>query len=318
MHVLPGSAKKVWHEKEYCESANDEADADVIVNRAKWVPSFDWLAKNLEWDATDLSQTIKVLDYWSNHAYEVSPSWMHKRYPKLNATIPLVHNVRDHVVDFCAMVNVEADMMSQKHRLSLLKDAPAMEERATQLYSLGPHYLYGMLYEELIPLRKASLISPSGVREAKEHNGNVTLSVALHSRHRKEEHDGRDILQEQRCLSDLLSKRAPGQECQICLMSDRPTTIQGLTIWLQQHHNCSVVTYNHTANEHSYRKEHGPHAGIGFLRELDQCRRYGTDGLVLTGWGSSSSALLQEMVTYKIESVKNRIQLIPSTLLCAG
>jgi hypothetical protein len=146
--------------------------------------------------------------------------------------------------------------------------------------------------------------------------------IALHSRHSKGQ-SGRRIQKEVRCLRKLLDgpasfrpdpllhpnrTRSPMTgECRICLMSDRPATVQALAKWLQRMYpTCIVVdavravptTSNINATT-SFSAEHGPNAGAAFFHELNVCQHY-TDGFIGTRkGGSSSTSLLEERIAYQ-------------------
>jgi hypothetical protein len=131
-----------------------------------------------------------------------------------------------------------------------------------------------------------------------------TFSLALHSRHTVVGDDGSFLQDEIKCLQKLLPKHPSYETCVVYLMSDRPTTVRMLTEWLQEH-NCTGVSVTSPSDDHdtfslsqpiSFKDEHGPNPGIGFIQDLDLSSN-ARSGLI-GDTERSSFMLLAELVAY--------------------
>jgi hypothetical protein len=216
------------------------------------------------------------------------------------------------LIDFPTLVNMDKTLSSPIKREHVLATASA-RERAATLFAEGTEFLYGMLFNQVFQFRfedsendHASMTSRKAESSSHEEIVSMPFSIAMHSRHRRMGNDGSNVKKEKVCFDrilkrHLLESNSRDTPCRVCLMSDRPTTVEKLTVWLQEQHNCTVITWNHdtAANSSggSFKAEHGPNAGVGFFRELDLCQHF-TDGFIGTGGSSSSTRLLQELVSY--------------------
>lgn len=312
----------LWQDQKICKAANQQADCDQVLERAAWVPSYAELSTTLRWNA-NASEILTIVDYWNVHSYSRAPGWEQKRFPLLNVTTTAkIDEMKEPLIAFPELVNKDAALSRPLHRNDVLATASA-RERTAELFAEGTEFLYGMLFKDVFQFKFADLEKdktpmslqrdePNGPTETKL---TPSFSIAMHSRHRRGE-DGSNIQKEKRCFDQILKvPKETGHACHVCLMSDRPLTMETLTHWLIGQYNCTIITAD-LGNDKggSFLDEHGPTAGVSFFRELDLCQHF-TDGIIGTGGGSSSTSLLEEWMDYNRKMQQLRQSSVNETAL---
>lgn len=271
---------------ESCAAGGTEQVCHDIVDFPDWIPRWNTWAPKLGFN--DL-WTARRLDYWSFKNYEAAADWRKEWIIPASPveSLPQPDQVYDHLVDFPVMVSREDVREPQIQDRVYATDFSKTMWRT--LWGRGSAYLYGFLLKELLPL------------QAKHHVGAPvlqpnTLSIALHSRHPIYSYTGEDVTMEIECLQEILQAHGTDRPCHLCLMSDRPVTIQKLHVFAKLHTSCTSFSVEHQDISHSKEMEHGPHAGLGFLQELQVCGQ--SNAFVGNSHGSSSTLLLESMITY--------------------
>jgi hypothetical protein len=292
---------QIWHDPEICNAVHGEKDCKKVLRRAEWVPTFSYWSKTItELKKKNLSDAVTIVDYWSTRSYDQAARWERIRFPALNTTVPIQYKLdemREKVVDFPEIVGKEDILGRNSQRKAVLMTESA-RQRAESLYSEGTEFLYGMLFKDIFKLQWEGINADSmGMKR----DGSISsvYSIAMHSRHRKGQ-DGTFVKKEKECLDRMLNPVAASKECRICIMSDRPKTIEILSQWVTEKYNCTFFTNDYSnSNEQtgSWLSEHGPNAGSRFYRDLDLCQHF-TDGFIGTGNGASSTQLLEEWIDY--------------------
>jgi hypothetical protein len=168
---------------------------------------------------------------------------------------------------------------------------PAARELATQLFSLGADFLYGMLHSYAFQITEAIQDTVPKVPDMSKF-----YTVALHSRHRYNGLDGCNVEREIKCLQDIIKSHPSGKPLRVSMMSDRPCTISELSTWLDTK-NISAVTVSHNDVTPDKRAEHGPFAGAGFYSDLAMILATAQDAFV--AMRRSSSDLVREFVEFR-------------------
>ena len=281
----------LWLYFESPENSDAEKCSEVI-QRAPWLPSY------LEWkDRLNLPDPIPVK--LSAKAWEEENDYQVVMYPQIKYTAEQFN-----VTNFSGKDHPFKTDEYRKYIKRLPKESRSI---ASDLYSEGYEFLYGMLITQIFRLNvpPSSIVTEGVVGNNKnkhnniqskvmtssavaKHNGDPLFSVAMHSRHPVLGDDGSFLRDETQCLEKVLN----GHEgsCKVYLMSDRPKTISLLTNWIAKEKQCIVVTANRTVGKHSRKEEHGPWAGVGFWEDLDVVSQ-ARDGLVAAPERSSTSCL---------------------------
>jgi hypothetical protein len=299
---------QIWHDPDICTAANRLQDCDKVLQRADWIPAYDeWSPMLAESKSRNLSEIVTVVNYWSTRSYNHAPNWERVRLSRQSNTTfipdaPKIDEMMEPFVDFPELIGKDSILEFDFQREAILATGSA-RERAELLFSEGAEFVYGMLFKEIFRLQWDPIDPLSfGVKPystSLNFNNFRMFSVALHSRHRRGQ-AGTDVKKEKNCLEKMLEPLEPFASCQVCLMSDRPKTIELISKWVEDTYNCTVVTFDHSNSAEeggSWLSEHGPNAGSKFLRELDLCQHF-TDGFIGTGGGASSSQMLEEWLEY--------------------
>jgi hypothetical protein len=176
-------------------------------------------------------------------------------------------------------------------------------------------FVYGMLFRESFVMVEESLIQIQQQNKgglATSNNDTSIVSVGLHSRHafdhshRTERHCLRVVLDAVFAQYSLTHNGTVPSSCSIYLMSDRPSAVQELSHWIQnhEHHHCHVQTVSHSPdttaqpknNVTGMRAEHGPWTGLGFLQDMAFVSR-ARHGFAAQK-GHSSSLLVLELIQF--------------------
>ena len=266
-----------------CDNANKVEDCDQILTRAGWLPSYDewsqrlslddphffpWEATRLKWQSRKPQVELRGVDVVEKYPYQVAVFHMNR--------------------------NKESDLMYENARNTLLHTVWG-REIAQKLHSLGVDFLYGMIYRQSFQLRESFLGSYSQAST----KGTFSHSFVLHSRHISENRTGCAIAQEVSCLEQLLKDADEGQQVWAAVMSDRECTIGMVRSWLEKR-NVTIQTAEHRSGE-SYRKEHGPFAGVGYYQDVEFASQ-ARSGFIATAQGQglrSSSNLVLEVIEYE-------------------
>lgn len=308
---------QIWMDNRTCSALNTESDCEAVLERASWLPLYDEWSEKLQWGP--LESKAKIVDYWGLHDYDLSVWWRKQRFPVSNhSAVTRAEIVTDQLVDFPAMINKEKSLLPAKERRRILHQSHSLRA-ARLLHKSGVEFLYGLIYTKILPLK-------DGQRsDASQNPVPSSFSVALHSRHIHARQNGLNIEEEKRCLNELLSRRSLNStdtSCTICIMSDRVLTVKALTEWLRTEHHCLALSVDHSSHKLdesnvSFTTEHGPNAGVGFLRDVDLCKQYGKNGFIGTSKGSSSSGVLEELVEYENNKAQpdNPSQTLKCTLI---
>jgi hypothetical protein len=309
---------QIWHDPEICNAVNREQDCEKVLHRTEWIPTFtQWSKKISETKMSNvsdivtivanLSDIVTIVDYWSTRSYDKAARWERVRFPTLNTTTndsPKVDEMKDKVVDFPEIVGKD-DILGRRFQRQALLSTESARQRAEALFAEGTEFLYGMLFKNIFNLQWDP-VTPDSLKMKMDGSVLSTYSIALHSRHRKGQ-PGTFVKKEMECFDRLLKPLSENTACRVCLMSDRPKTIELLSKWVTEKYNCTIYTndYNNSKEEsRSWLTEHGPNAGSRFYRDLDICQHF-TDGFIGTGNGASSTQLLEEWVDFnrKISSL---------------
>ena len=280
------------YDPKICEAANHVEDCDAVLSRRDWMPSYE------EWLPSGVQPT--ELPFWTTHPREAAKATMKdvaagnftsfhivgaRKYPwkpqfEQSTRVDLVD---DPVVVFPIMIAKYDDLQWENHRDSLLGSQEA-RNRAEALYSHGADYLYGLLFRESFEFQ---VQAPPQVIDP------TSFSVAIHSRHKRDNDNGSNIQSEIRCLESVLRAKGDQQRCQVVVLSDRIATIRRLKRWLTDR-GCEALTADHDEGT-SFKTEHGPFAGAGFFQDLALASQV-RDGFV--GGDRSSSDLVVELIAH--------------------
>jgi hypothetical protein len=279
----------VW---KYLGTADQQADCQAVLRLADWMPSFD------TWQMiANLTGPVAV----PNDAKSWAQDQIHQvvLYPQIPDVL---------FGDTSITRNAWSDhpMKTKEYQRYLQALPESFQNRATNLYTMGKSFLYGMLYTRLFQLQRdpdqTSVVvvgTATGDDDDTVDSTTNVYSIGIHSRHTVAADDGSWIPQEIKCLERFLLNRFhtnaihdQNDACQVYLMSDRPKTILALTEWLRNK-NCSVITANHHVGDDPI-QEHGPWAGAGYLEDLDVVAE-ATHGLIGDPRRSSTSLLLDLM-----------------------
>ena len=149
------------------------------------------------------------------------------------------------------------------------------KDRAKILFKSGTLFAYGALFHTAFDLAPELLPNTTLLNQIPS-TDNGGISLALHSRHQKNEDDGTDNTVPEKCLvkaHETVRQLTPNtntnnntSSCALIALSDRDVTVD-LLAQKAQSLNCSHVKAEHKQGTF-FLKEHGPHAGIGFWQDL--------------------------------------------------
>jgi hypothetical protein len=291
--------------------ANSVQDCDSFLKRNPWLPSYTEWSRKLHLPAPVPVTAREIL---STSAQVVLPPQIRDIYPRNDTSARAKWS--DHPAH-----------LLQQQSWSLFgrnRNSAAVTERIRQLYSRGPIFLYGMLFQACFTITvnttSSSSTSTSSLTSVTSQQKPTDISIALHSRHTVAADDGSHVKAEIACLQTLLPVDGKyARPCWVYLMSDRPKTLELLSVWLLAR-NCTPVVATRTplARGSQAFNEHGPRAGSGFLEDLNMASaaRTGFIGVELRQQGlpaRSSTALVLEKIEYDrtIEAVANSRSLHP-------
>jgi hypothetical protein len=310
-HVGKGFGKHV------CLAANTEPECSRILDRAPWIPTSQWL-NAFQIQLRDDSEP-ELLSMWSTHAKDLH----HRKWEQGDEKHQgLADTTESWVVIFNQMFGTESAraLQNKTYREQLLLTDEA-RERAVSLLSNGPEFVLGLMFresfafrDEILPtfLMSGNTYAPTTMTSTLRANTSSSLvstdhlTFALHSRHQLPEDDGSKIDAEVQCLEKMLAKAPRAQSCHVFLMSDRPKTLEALTVYLQRNHSyCQGVVANHSQGQ-GLSGEHGPFAGVGFYQDwyMASHARHG-----LMARASTAFALVWELVEYDrhMEAIRNNV-----------
>jgi hypothetical protein len=275
---------------------------DSLLQRADWLPSYDEFKQKLDlpWPKTlrresAQSKNNEAMYRMIDRMEQVHRDLSHKQVIQLE---PWITYTSSHEELYSGTYNLKnrhaAAYFGQTFNLPHLYDSTIVQ----RLYAEGLSFLYGMLLEktltftpELMKQVEPYAKPPDGVDPSKE------ISIAIHSRHNKEEDDGSDVEAESECIERILDLHGhqDGRPCALYIMSDRIPTVNGL-IEFAKNNTCRAVTMTHTEAEKGSFVENGPFAGAGFFLDI-ALASHARSGFV--GMMRSSSALVDEIIEYK-------------------
>lgn len=276
-----------------CLKTGEKQMCDTVLPLREWIPSYDKWAPLL-----GLSAPTRV-SYWSTHMprngtvrSKAATTW--KEGDEKWAGIDLS---REDVLDFGQLLGNDAVVLEPKRNREYLLQSSYAQITAESLLSAQHNFLYGLLFERLFSFNYT--LAPA-MHSPLPDQTHPVISIAVHSRHSKNTDDGSNVEREVACLKKVL----PGSSrpCIVYIISDRPASLKRIKDATQEM-NCTPVLPHHNEDK-SFRKEHGPYAGVGFFQDLvvaSQARH----GLV--GAPRSSTMLLEERITYqrKVEEFAN-------------
>lgn len=281
---------KKTYSKSSCRSTYTESACLKVIDLPEWIPRWEDWAPRLNLDLEDAT----IVDVWATKSYQHVPRWVRDVYPmttKLNFT--QVDAMPDRLVDFPVFVTRNPP---QDRKIQNQMYATEHAKRTwPKLWNKSNGFLYGFLHAHLLPLHESQRVSSPNLPEN-------TLAIAVHSRHPRNEYTGEDISMEIDCIEKLLKQHGKNRPCHVCLMSDRPLTVQRLTEWTANSTACTTFSVKHDSVVHAKEKEHGPHAGLGFLQELSVCGGK-SNAVVGNSHGSTSSLLLDASIEYRNTNV---------------
>jgi hypothetical protein len=136
-----------------------------------------------------------------------------------------------------------------------------------------------------------------------QQNDPAEITIGIHSRHIRPEHDGSDVSSETACLDLILEslRRTKGQasSCTIFLMSDRVATRETFPVGALARNCTTVVVTQEEAPppvDGTTEEEHGPFRGAGMFRDF-LVTSQAKDGFIHFD-GRSSSAFVYERMVY--------------------
>ncbi len=258
------------HDPRICAHANTEQDCSKVLIRSDWIPSHDdWSLK------LNLGQPTR-LPYSKNE--NLSESWYESSIDSLN----------DLLIDIGQQVGRDANAVGNKRGREQLLQKTRAREVTRAAFSRGQTYLYGLLLNEAFRFQDSVRPSLGALRLIRK-----TATVALHSRHCSPRDEGEYVEREQQCLVKVLANIS--RPCTVILLSDRIKTLSVLSEIVTSL-NCTPMLANHDPGS-SFRREHGPFAGVGFFQDLALASnaRHGFIG----HRARSSSNLLEEMIVFQ-------------------
>jgi len=199
--------------------------------------------------------------------------------------------------EWLGIMNLLDDEASEHYTTAFGLEKPIKDdERIKKLYSLGPLFLYGMLFSEVFPFQPALMQSVQSDVPIWAQNDNV-FSMALHSRHMYEDDDGSDVFKEMRCIETVLKQQNTKERCILYLMADRPATVQAISNQTASKFNCTVamVSQHEQVKDHAI-AEHGAFAGMGYYQDV-VLAAHAKDAFI--GKKRSSSAFVAMMMEYQ-------------------
>jgi len=108
--------------------------------------------------------------------------------------------------------------LTRPNQRSKLLSQPANRDRAKSLVFFGYYFCYGMLLEALVTLQGVVVDTTTALHSNKPTNGLQSLSLALHSRHPRPEHEPAYTNLEAICIRQLL--HVQNESCTVYIMSD--------------------------------------------------------------------------------------------------
>jgi hypothetical protein len=309
------------YNQQVCRLTNHIQVCDNILQRAEWLPSYDeWAPKlglplqlgprnpdyligstsQMVWEAS--KRTLKMLhqNQNSNNTTNSSRGWQEQL--ELLDRHPSRETQFDHKVIQTSREWFLDSAISKQRLLHELNQS--RNRRASQLFSNGPFYLYGMLFHDLFTLRSATHTKEASVEPPQD-----AITIAMHVRHIFERNKGGKLTKEQRqCLRKVVHETRGEREdapCIVYLMSDRRATLNPVTKLANQL-NCSTVVASHREGDATGNNEHGPYAGLGFYQDLVVAGK-ARDGFVGHCHRSSSQMLLEAIhVGRKVDEWKGK------------
>mmetsp|Transcript_29455 Transcript_29455/g.53962 ORF Transcript_29455/g.53962 Transcript_29455/m.53962 type:complete len:260 (+) Transcript_29455:625-1404(+) len=234
------------------------------------------------------------------------------------------------LVDFPPMLGQDAKILRRDYKRDYLLTTDPAKERARQLLEKGADFLYGLLFHEcfgfqplvraptdpltnnkILPDHNELVASPSISGDEDYLSDKESITIVLHSRHSKESDDGSKIMREKLCLQRLLQTENDTLVCQVILLSDRSKTLETAKEYIAESYlHCTSMIAPHIKSA-SWRKEHGPFAGVGFYQDLafvtNQIIQVPTSMKAFIGSNKrSSSQLVQELITYQLEQQRQK------------
>lgn len=268
----------LWVYEDYWDGSNNLEACSQSLKIAEWLPRWDDFQTKLH-----LAEPVPIpLD---------DEMW---RYDTLHEVIifPQIPDLQSHDQRIYRNTWRNHPLDTPAYR-QYVRQLPESQQRVTaMLYYYKVDYLLGMLFRACFTVNNPLTLPP----DVAPVPSNGSFSVALHSRHPVVGDDGSFVEEEKDCLRQLLveqTNRTEPSSCVVYLMSDRPTTIQLLSDFVQTL-GCLSVSAPHDVT--AGKTEHGPWAGVGFLDDL-VLASHARDA-VIGDVARSSFELLAEVVTY--------------------
>lgn len=257
----------LWHycDANFCPMHGTVDDCEKVLHRATWIPSLDDALVGY-YEPLELP----VRAFAVNHP---------KRTEILGSAVPL-DAMPQQVVYFGIMEGLVAPVLATTDAQAVL--SPRAHTIARRLFSAGTHFAYGALFHAAFEMQPA--VVPSHFeRFGEQQQSESSISIAIHSRHRKRDDSGDDTTVEESCLEQALSavERAridessssnsnnvshPAKQhaCWVAIMADRNATLQRLDKRIEEL-GCKSVIATHQSGE-SFSSEHGAFAGVGLFQ----------------------------------------------------
>lgn len=292
-----------------CFSANTEPDCAEVLERADFLPSYDYWASKLDLPSPEF------LPYWST-----GMPLTHVKYWYEGVENDIIPGVADStnatLVAYAQMFHQTASSLLASESRNLLLITSAARERANRLLTESIDFIYGFIFFACFSFNPSISVPPQFPKAYKENEG---TAVVMHSRHDDPKEDGSNILRETLCLQKVLSETQGS--CQVSLMSDRPETIEGVRLFLgETFPHCTVLVAPHDVGK-SWRKEHGPFAGTGYFQDLalvwNQTSYVHTATTAFVGSNERSSGeIVREAMAYQLHQRKNDLHSVGELVTC--
>lgn len=280
-------------DEDICPAANKESDCAKVLERAKFLPSYDYWSSKLELPTPTCASCHKEPMYWFGDV-------------KVDITKDVVDSIDAPLVIFRTMLSQNLGLLVAEKGRNRHLHSDAAKERAKRLLSESLDFIYGALFFTCFKFHPSISVPPVFPDKFASNEG---ISVVLHSRHESDESDGSDIERETRCLHQVLN--GTQGSCQVSLLSDRPKTIENIDQFLATTYpHCTALVAPHDVGE-SFKTEHGPFAGVGFFQDLalvtNQTFFVPASKSAFVGANRRSSAkIVKEVMTYQLRQRMER------------
>eukprot|EP00980_Cylindrotheca_fusiformis_P007886 scaffold1678_cov80-Cylindrotheca_fusiformis.AAC.3 len=213
-----------------CNASNTVTECDEILQRNSWIPSFN------DWKRRYNFQNFTSLSFWSTIEKRPKHRLWQEGISEQQAGIVDSKDNNDLVIEFAQMLGQDAVILKSERKRNYLLSTTEARERARQLFSFGPDYLFGFLFAKSFAFQPsvtgnssssttATISSPVHSTIISTASGNVStmtknitlpraspsasssppILIVIHSRHSKLSNDGSNIQREIKCLDRLLS-----------------------------------------------------------------------------------------------------------------